>query len=133
MRVNFDSYTFHIQGSDNGRNLICITSEKEFAGVNVEESMPKYVVEAAKHSFFTKRLYDYSDLYDGENSLYEVAGAEGIKRYKKYNYNIFKNIISDILSTAGGYEFLQGLMRYLENDKVTSYINRAIGEVKVNK
>lgn len=133
MRVNFDSYTFHIQGSDTGRNLICITSEKELAGVRVEETAAEYVSDAVKHSFFTKGLYDHTEQYNGENSLYEVAGEEGVKRYKKYNYSIFKNIIADILSNAGGYEFLQGLMRYLENDKVTPYINRAIGEVRASK
>lgn len=133
MRVNFEPYIFHIQKDDTGRKLLCITSEKEFAGVKVDENMAAYVSEAVKHTFFTKRLYDHSDLYNGENSLYEATGAEGVKRYKEYNYNIFKNIIADILSMAGGYEFLQGLMRYLENDRVVYYINRAIGEIKSNK
>ena len=133
MRVTFDSYIFHIQNDDSGRKLLCITSEKEFAGVKVEENMPEYVAEAARHSFFPKRLYDFSNLYKGEDSLYEVAGAEGVKQYKAYNYNIFKNIIADILAITGGNEFLDGLMRYLVNDEVIYHINRAIGEVKANK
>ena len=134
MRVDFDSiYTFHIQGNDNERKLICITSAKELIGVKLDENTSESVSNTVKHNFFTKGLYDQSEQYNGEDSLYEALGREGIKRYKKYNYNILKNIVADIMSNAGGYEFLQGLMRYLENDMVTIYISRAIGEVMASK
>ena len=113
MRVTFESYIFHIQSDDTGRKLLCITSEKELNGVKIKENSPEYLANAHKHSVFTRDLYEQHERSD--------------------KYTVFKNIISDIISNTGGYEFLQGLMRYLENDKATSYINRAIGEVKANK
>ncbi|MBO5179631.1 MAG: hypothetical protein J6B87_04725 [Clostridia bacterium] len=93
--------------------MLCITSEKELNGVKIKENSPEYLANAIKHSIFTRDLYEQHERSD--------------------KYTAFKNIISDILSNAGGYEFLQGLMRYLENDRVTPYITRAIGDIKANK
>ncbi len=127
MKVIFEGYVFEIQINSKVPRLMCITSEKKFKGVVVPLGAPTYVIEAMEHVFFTRSLYD------GHNVINESAEMLNVEEGRKNNYKVFKNIISDIASCAGGVEFLRGLMRYIEYDKATFYINKALGEVLVGK
>lgn len=64
--------------------------------------------------------------YESEEELRERV----LMAHKSYQYGILKNIIADIVGCIGGYEFLQSMVRYLENDKVSVFIDRAINELE---
>lgn len=133
MNVTFDNYAFEIQNGANGPRLMCITSKKKLKGVVNPENTAQYIVEATEHTFFPKVLYDVSSVHNVQNSPYENDEQAAEDERREYYYMIFKNIIADILSSIGGLQFLQSLARYIENDKVTVYLNRAIGESLIGK
>lgn len=132
MRIDFEGYEFHLQGEDDNRKLICITSEKEIEGVEVLDDTADFVANSVKHNFFLGTFYDDSSLYEGQNSIYENMGATGVASYKKYLYSILKNIVADILTKQNGEEFLMSFIKYLNNDTVARKINRAINELKAS-
>lgn len=151
MTVNFDTYTFEIQNTTNGPTLMCITSENKLKGVKLPSKASWYKAEAAEHTFFPREMYDDIEAKNTQNAYIDdlvksqlnLSGCKiadeaeirrkALKEYRAYCYGVFKNIISDILDGIGGYEFLKSMMRYLENDKVSYFINKAICEISMQK
>lgn len=148
MNINFEGYNFEIQQTSKGPHLVCITSEKKLEGVIISRKASWYEAEVVEHTFFTRELYDtidgknpqnayLTDIIKGQMALIgvkymseEEVQQKAMAEHHKYEYGIFKNIIADILQSIGGYEFLQSMIRYLENDKITPFINRAINELE---